>query len=178
MAQFKIGLFAKMGLWLFGAIAFFELFELMFETPSLGYWALVLLGLGLFLIIDHPLRDQDFPQALEVGLGVVLVGIFMIHFGLVVVAPKLDADANDNEPCGLKTKEAQCYNLSHDSCLSVWDNYKKECMAEIQDSAKRPTQLIGSGVRRCTQKKISKYISFNQRKDNPDCKSYFDELKD
>jgi hypothetical protein len=170
---------AKIALWIFGAFAFFRLFELLFETPELNFWALAILGIGMYLFIHQPLRHLHVSQAFEFGIAVFCVGIFMIHFGMTVVAPKIESDANDNEPCGIKTREARCYNFSHDACLSAWGHYSKECLDEARGAQLRPTQLVGSGVKKCVHMKLNKYMSFNQkRKDTSTCRDYFDSLKE
>ncbi len=165
--------------WVGGIILLFRTSELLFETTSFASWALVALGLGIFSMVHHPLSKRGFPQYFEVGSGVILISIFILYFGTVVVGPQLAEDLADNTPCSPKTMEARCYRLSPSACQSVWAHYNNECQAEAAQLHQGTTKLVGAGVYRCTQKRLNKYMSFNQKNlEGSGCAAYFQKLKD
>jgi hypothetical protein len=163
--------------WIVLSIIIFKSIEYIYETEEISILALISLGVGVFLFVHHPFEDaKELPQALEMGLATAFVGAFVIHFGLVVLAPILNQEETDTKPCGPKTKEAQCYTLTHSACLSAWDHFDEECRKEAASNMSRPTQLVGAFAKHCIQFKLNKYMSFNQKKDSLVCQEYFNSL--
>lgn len=150
-----------------------------FNFPFLNPLACALLGVGIFLFTSHALQKNGLSQTLEAGLATFFIGVFIIHFGFVVFAPYVRSQMNDEGPCSPSTKEAQCYELSKEACVSAWDHYQTECKAEIAAAGTRPTQLIGPTLQLCTRKKFAKYMSYNTKNTADEgCQNYFKTLKE
>jgi hypothetical protein len=171
--------FYLMVAWVAGTILLSWLLEQLFDSTHLDAWALIALGLGLFSLIHHPLSKRGFPQYFEAGSGVILIGTFILYYGMVVIGPRLSEELADDTPCSPKTMEARCYRLTPSACQMVWTHYNSECQEEAARQYRGTTRLVGAGVYRCAQKRMNKYMSFNQKNlEGSGCAAYFQKLKD
>jgi hypothetical protein len=162
---------AQFGAWIFGVTIVGLSLEYLADTELTAWWTMLLLALALFLIFGSPLFKLGAPRTFEIGLSTVFILIFMLHLGMAVIYPKIEADDEDSRPCGRKTKEFQCYNLTREVCLSAYSHYHSDCTEEARAAAKGPTQLVGSTVRHCISERFKKYMSYNLKTDAPaDCK--------
>jgi hypothetical protein len=170
----------KLGLWIFITVAVCEGLTYFLNAPSLNIFILIGLGLGFYLLKEHPLVKKGFPFAAEVGLATVLIGIFVLHFGFVILVPGLVAQDAADEPCSSQSLEAQCYSLSPTACRSAWDHYKEVCSQEARAAVDtKVTRLVGSGVKKCIQKKFKAYMSYNRKTEDSDvCREYFASLSE
>jgi hypothetical protein len=165
-------------LWVAGLQVVFLLMSWAFDFPDVNAFAVFVLASSFFLFIANPFTRRGFPQSLELGIAVSLVAIFFIYFGTAIIAPRIERDAQEGTICSPQSLEIRCYRLSSSDCHSIWDHYRSECEAEIKSKQVRPTQLLGSGIKRCVRLRFDKYMSFNQRnEDLPICRAYFKDLK-
>jgi len=158
---------AQFGVWMFGIYAIVLVLEFLVETELTQWWTILLLAVALHLIFSSPMVSLGIPRSLEISISTVAIMIVLFHLGMAVVYPKIAADDEDSKPCGRKTREYQCYNLSKTVCLSAFEHYQAECLTEVRAKAAGPTQLIGSEVRRCLYDRFKRYMSYNLKMDAP-----------
>lgn len=157
----------QFGCWFLGILAISVIIEWFAETELTQWWTILLLAFSMHLLNSSPFVKSGVPRSFEVGIATVAIMVFMLHLGMAVIYPKIEADDEDSRPCGRKTKEYQCYNLSRTVCLSAVEHYQAECNTEIRAKGSGPTQLIGSAVKRCMYDRFKKYMSYNLKLDAP-----------
>lgn len=135
---------------------------------------LVLFIAAIFLFVLKPLQKKGISETVEVGVATLLVVSSLLYLGLMVVGPSIAQDEIDNKPCGKNTFESKCYNLSYEACQAAWNHYEQTCWQDAKSKQQSASQLLGSGVQRCTKKLFDKYMSFNRRMDEQSgCMEYF-----
>jgi hypothetical protein len=132
-----------------------------------------------YFLISRPLSKRGAAESLEIGLATIFILSSIIYWGLAVIAPAILQDEKENQPCGQQTYEARCYSLTQEACLSAWKHYEEQCWTEARANQAGPTQLLGSGVKKCTRRLFDKYMSYNRKTDEESaCSEYFQSLKE
>lgn len=141
--------------------------------------ALVCLVLGGWLVVRQPLATYGLPKALEMGLGTLFIFVFLFYFFAFYLAPKMASEDLLTQPCNHQSLEMRCYNITQDSCGSVWSAYRSQCEQEAKASItpERASALLGPGIKQCTRKAYDHSLKSMRRfSEDNDCKSLFAEL--
>ena len=170
------GLF-RYSVWVAICCAAAFLFQLVGQA-QLHILALLALALGIFLFTESPLQKRGAHYALESGLGAVLIISFIIHFGVVVIVPVIEAEDAAALPCNEKTLSMRCYSLARENCQMAWSRFEKDCKVESMSIRQdRPTSLLGPVVKKCTLRKMDQaFRSTRKIITDPACKDLFADL--
>ena len=144
-----------------------------------GLMAIASLIAGLVLVIKQPLTGYGLPRALEVGLGTLFIFVFMFEVFTVYLVPMIANEDMMSKSCNSSTLEMRCYNITQDSCVTVWETYKDRCDKEAKERIypKNASALLGPTVKRCTRKAYDQSLkSARKFSENEDCKKLFSEL--
>jgi hypothetical protein len=147
--------------------------------PEIHWFPMILLGLGIYLYRDKPLRLTGFSQPVESAVITSCGIIFVLHLGWIFLVPRLAEEEQNSLPCSAKSIEVQCYTFSQENCSAVWDHYSKECTEEVKRTivSRRSTVLTGPIVRRCIYKRLDQSFRSNRRTPlNDRCNEFFNSL--
>ena len=155
----------------------FELSKVLFDYTQVNGFFVGLLVFGIYLFVLNPLQKFGFSYQTGTGIFVITTTVFAMYFFVAVLYPRVLAEEQDNAPCGANTMEFRCYNMSKGACKSAWEYYESGCKAEAEANRSAPTKLVGGGVKRCIHRQLAKYMAFNQRLEQPGCRSFIESLR-
>ncbi len=147
--------------------------------PEIHWFPLVLLGAGIYLYIEKPLRLSGVSQTVESAVITVCGLVFVLHMGWIFLVPRLAEEELGSQPCSPNTVEALCYTFNQENCSAVWQHFSQECTDEVKRTvvSKRSTVLTGPIVRRCVYKRLDQAFRSNRRTPlNDRCSQFFSSL--
>ncbi len=161
-----------------GALVYlFELSKDLFDYTQVNGFFVGLLVFGIYLFIINPLQKFGLSYQAETGIFVITTTVFVFYFFATVLYPRVLAEEEANAPCGANTMEFRCYSISKGACKSAWEYYESGCKTEAETNRAAPTKLVGGGVKKCVHRNFAKHMAFNQRLDQPGCRSFIDSLR-
>lgn len=118
-------------------------------------------------------------RSTELKMAVLAVCVFVVLWVSYILVQKILSNEEDLKPCGTKSPQGQCYNLTPEACLAAWNHYEEGCWQEAKANVQSPSQLLGSAVNKCAIKKFHLYMGYNlKNQDDEICKSYFQKAKE
>lgn len=122
---------------------------------------------------------DDRRLRIYIALGLFTLGLSALGLSFLLFEPLLNSEERAGQTCGDSTYEKQCYNISQDTCLSVWEKFEEPCRDEVRGrlSQNQMTALIGPAVRWCIQKKYDRTVKGMRKMETSEfCRSYINKL--
>jgi hypothetical protein len=173
----KLPVLFRYSLWLALCCVAAFLFQLSGQA-QLHVLPLAALALGILLFVDSPLAARGMNSALESGIAAALIIGFIVHFGMVVIVPIIEAEDLAGQPCNERTLSMRCYSTTRDNCQVAWARFENDCRSEsLSIRQNRPTSLLGPVVKKCTLKKMDQaFRSTRRMTPDSDCQNLFTDL--
>lgn len=122
---------------------------------------------------------EDRKLRIYIGLALFLLALSALGLSILFFDPLIDPQERTTQTCGESTFERQCYNVSEDTCLTVWEKFEDQCANEVKShlNQNQMTSLIGPAVRWCIQKKYDRTIKGTRKLEVSEyCRSYINKL--
>ena len=139
----------------------------------------LLFVLAMYVFIRSPIHNRfESPSWIDPVTGFIITFFVLIYVYSVHYAPRLLPESATS-PCGQLSRQIECYNVSTETCMTVWSNSRGDCderMAEIQKE--RPAALLGTALEICISRNFDKAMKFNRKNENnPSCRNYFSKIE-
>ncbi|MBL7542720.1 MAG: hypothetical protein JNL11_02840 [Bdellovibrionaceae bacterium] len=134
--------------------------------------------LGLYLFIKTPLNSRyGGPTWSDPLLGFGLILITAVYFYLAHYSGQI-LIAQESGPCGPRSRQMECYNLTQDICVSAWTSSSGDCEEKVEQIRKtRPSFLSGAFLYTCVGRNFDKMMHYNRKTEiSSRCQAYFQKI--
>lgn len=122
---------------------------------------------------------EDRKLRIYIGLALFLLALSALGLSILFFDPLISPQERATQTCGEATYERQCYNISEDTCLTVWEKFDEFCVNDVKSrlSQNQATSLIGPAVRWCIQKKYDRTVRGMRKMEVSEfCRPYINKL--